>query len=312
MFRFLLKRFGYIIVSLFFIVTITFFMMQAAPGGPFASERKLPPKIEEQMNEAYGLNDPFYVQYFDYLVGIAKWDFGPSFAYKGQSVNDIISRSFPYSLIMGLEAIFLALSIGILLGVIAALYHNKFGDYFAMIFAVLGISVPSFILATILQYVFALKLQVLPIAKFDSFAHTILPSIALATTPLAFIARLMRSSMLDVLNSDYIKTAKAKGLSGRVTIYRHGIRNAILPVVSYLGPLVVAILTGSFIIEKIFSIPGLGNEFVESVTNRDYTVIMGTTVFFSILLLVSILIVDIIYGMIDPRIKITGKQEGDV
>lgn len=312
MFRFLLKRFGYIIVSLFFIVTITFFMMQAAPGGPFASERKLPPKIEEQMNEAYGLNDPFYVQYFDYLVGIAKWDFGPSFAYKGQSVNDIISRSFPYSLIMGLEAIFLALSIGILLGVVAALYHNKFGDYFAMIFAVLGISVPSFILATILQYVFALKLQVLPIAKFDSFAHTILPSIALATTPLAFIARLMRSSMLDVLNSDYIKTAKAKGLSGRVTIYRHGIRNAILPVVSYLGPLVVAILTGSFIIEKIFSIPGLGNEFVESVTNRDYTVIMGTTVFFSILLLVSILIVDIIYGMIDPRIKITGKQEGDV
>src|SRR5699024_6824761 len=160
--------------------------------------------------------DPFYVQYFDYLVGIAKWDFGPSFAYKGQSVNDIISRSFPYSLIMGLEAIFLALSIGIVLGVIAALYYNIFGDYFAVIFTVLGIFVHSFISATILQYVFALKLQVLPIAKFDSFAHTILPSIALATTPLAFIARLMRSSMLDVLNSDYIKTAKAKGLSGRV------------------------------------------------------------------------------------------------
>src|SRR5699024_7908996 len=161
---------GYIIVSLFFIVTITFFMMQAEPGGPFDSERKLPPKIEEQMSEAYGLNDPFYVQYCDYLVGVGTWDFGPSFAYKEKSVNDIISSSFPYSLIMGLEAIFLALSIGILLGVIAALYHNKFGDYFAMIFAVLGISVPSFILATILQYVFALKLQVLPIAKFDSFA----------------------------------------------------------------------------------------------------------------------------------------------
>lgn len=312
MFKFLLKRLGYIIVSLFFIVTITFFLMQAAPGGPFTSERKLPPKIEEQMNEAYGLNDPIYVQYFDYLKGIAVWDFGPSYKYKGQSVNDIIKRSFPYSLIMGLEAIFLALSVGILLGVIAALYHNKFGDYAAMIFAVLGISVPSFILATLLQYVFALKLQVLPIAKFDSFAHTILPAVALATTPLAFIARLMRSSMLDVLSSDYIKTAKSKGLSGRVTIYRHGIRNAILPVVSYLGPLVVAILTGSFIIEKIFAIPGLGNEFVESVTNRDFTVIMGTTVFFSILLLLSILVVDIIYGFIDPRIKITGKQEGDV
>jgi len=285
--------------------------MQAVPGGPFASERKLPPKIEEQMNEAYGLNDPVYVQYFDYLKNAAKGDFGPSYKYKGQSVTDIIKRSFPYSLILGLEAIFLALSVGILLGVIAALYHNKFGAYAAMIFAVLGISVPSFILATILQYIFALKLQVLPIAKFDSFAHTILPAIALATTPLAFIARLMRSSMLDVLNSDYIKTAKAKGLNSRVTIYRHGIRNGILPVVSYLGPLVVAILTGSFIIEKIFAIPGLGNEFVESVTNRDFTVIMGTTVFFSVLLLVSILVVDIIYGFIDPRIKITGKQGGD-
>ena len=309
--RFLLKRFGYIIVSLFFIVTITFFLMQAAPGGPFANERKLPPKIEEQMNEAYGLNDPLYVQYFDYLKRVVKMDFGPSYKYKGQSVNDIIKRSMPYSFILGFEAIFLALGIGVLLGVIAALYHNKFGDYAAMIIAVLGISVPSFILATILQYIFALKLQVLPIAKFDSFAHTILPAIALATTPLAFIARLMRSSMLDVLNSDYIKTAKAKGLSNRITIYRHGIRNAILPVVSYLGPLVVQILTGSFIIEKIFAIPGLGNEFVESVTNRDFTVIMGTTVFFSVLLLVSILIVDIIYGMIDPRIKVTGKQGGD-
>lgn len=310
MLKYILKRIGFIFISLFFIITITFFLMQLAPGGPFASERKLPPKIEEQMNEAYGLNDPLHVQYVDYLVRIAKWDFGPSFKYVGQSVNDIINRSFPYSLILGLEAIFLALSIGLLLGVLAALYHNKFGDYAAMVFAVLGISVPSFILAAVLQYVFALKLQMFPIAKFESFAHTVLPAVALATTPLAFIARLMRSSMLDVLNSDYMKTAKAKGLSRRVTIYRHGIRNAILPVVSYLGPLVVSILTGSFIIEFIFAIPGLGNEFVESVTNRDYTVIMGTTVFYSMLLLFSILLVDIIYSFIDPRIKITGK-EGD-
>lgn len=309
MLKYLLKRIGFIFISLFFIITITFMLMQMAPGGPFSSEKKLPPKIEEQMNEIYGLNDPIHVQYFDYLTRIAKWDFGPSFKYVGQSVNDIISRSFPYSFILGMEAILIALSVGILLGVIAALYHNKFGDYIAMIIAVLGISVPSFILATILQYYFALKLQMFPIAQFDSFAHTVLPAIALATTPLAFIARLMRSSMLDVLNSDYIKTAKAKGLSGRVTIYRHGIRNAILPVISYLGPLVVSILTGSFIVEKIFAIPGLGNEFVESITNRDYTVIMGTTVFFSVLLLVSILIVDIIYSFIDPRIKIG--REGD-
>ncbi|HLR54438.1 MAG TPA: ABC transporter permease [Pseudogracilibacillus sp.] len=311
MLRYLLKRFGYIVVSLLFITTITFFLMQAVPGGPFASERKLPPKIEQQMEEAYGLNDPVYVQYVDYLKNAAQGDFGPSYKYKGQSVTGIIKRSFPYSLILGAEAIFLALAVGIFLGVIAALYHNKFGDYAAMIFAVLGISVPSFILAAVLQYVFALKLQVLPVAKFDTFWHTVLPAIALATTPLAFIARLMRSSMIDVLSSDYIKTARAKGISSKVTIYRHGIRNAILPVISYLGPLVVAILTGSFIIEKIFAIPGLGNEFVESVTNRDFTVIMGTTVFFSVLLLFSILIVDIIYGFIDPRIKITEKQGGD-
>src|SRR5690625_876893 len=310
--KYLLKRVVFIFISLFFIVSITFFLMQAAPGGPFTSERKVPPKIEEQLNEAYGLDEPLIVQYKDYLINIYKWEFGPSFKQKGQSVNDIINRSFKYSLILGLEAIFLALSVGVLLGVLAALYHNRFGDYAAMIFAVLGISVPSFILAAILQYTFAFNLDLFPIAKFDSFMHSVLPAIALATTPLAFIARLMRASMLDVLNSDYIKTAKAKGLSSRITIYRHGIRNAILPVVSYLGPLVVAILTGSFIIEKIFAIPGLGNEFVESVTNRDFTVIMGTTVFFSVLLLVSILIVDIIYGLIDPRIKITGREEGDV
>ncbi|KPH71757.1 ABC transporter permease [Oceanobacillus caeni] len=305
--KYLLKRIGYIIVSLFFIITITFFLMQAAPGGPFASERKLPPEIEAQMNEAYGLNDPIHVQYFDYLVRAITLDFGPSFKYVGQEVTDIIARSFPYSLILGAEAILLALSFGVLLGVIAALKHNKFGDYAAMVIAVLGISVPSFIMATILQYIFAIKLQALPVARFESFAHTILPAVALATTPLAFIARLMRSSMLEVLNADYIKTARSKGLSSRVVTYKHGLRNAILPVVSYLGPLVVSILTGSFIIEKIFGIPGLGNEFVVSVTNRDYTVIMGTTVFFSVLLLVSILIVDLIYGLVDPRIKVTDK-----
>jgi len=308
--RYLLKRIGYILLSLYFIVTITFILMKVAPGGPFASERRLPPKLEEQMNAAYGLNDPIHVQYFDYLLRVVKWDFGPSFKYVGQSVNDIINRSFPYSAILGLESILLALSVGIFLGVVAALYHNRFPDYTAMVIAVLGISVPSFVLAAVLQYVFAFKLQLLPIAKFDSFAHSILPAVALAATPLAFIARLMRSSMLEVLNSDYIKTAKAKGLSQRVTIYRHGIRNAILPVISYMGPLVVAILTGSFIIETIFAIPGIGREFVTSVTNRDYTVIMGTTVFYSVLFLFSILIVDIIYSLVDPRIKLTEK-EGD-
>ena len=304
---YMLKRVGYIIVSLFFIITITFALMKMAPGGPFTSERKTSPAIEQQMLAAYGLNDPLYKQYFDYLVNAATFDFGPSFKYEGQQVTDIIKRGLPYSLVLGLEAIFLALAFGILFGVIAAFYHNKSGDYTVMVIAILGISVPSFVLATILQYIFSIQLSLLPIARFDSFAHTILPAVALATTPLAFIARLMRSSMLEVMNADYIKTAKSKGLSGAVVIYKHALRNAILPVVSYLGPLVAGILTGSFIIEKIFAIPGLGNEFVVSITNRDYTVIMGTTVFYSILLLVSILVVDFIYGLVDPRIKLAGK-----
>lgn len=308
MLKYLLKRLGYIILSLFLIITLTFLLMQAAPGGPFASERASTPAIEAQMNEAYGLNEPIHVQYITYLFNAFTFDFGPSFKYVGQDVTDIIARSVPYSLILGLEAIFIAISIGVFLGVIAAVKHNKAGDYVAMVIAVLGISVPSFIMAAILQYIFAIHLQVLPIARFESFAHTILPAVALATTPLAFIARLMRSSMLDVLSKDYIKTAKSKGLSERVVTYKHALRNAILPVVSYLGPLVVSILTGSFIIEKIFGIPGLGSEFVVSVTNRDYTVIMGTTVFFSVLLLFSILIVDLIYGLIDPRIKVASKE----
>lgn len=281
--------------------------MKAAPGGPFASERKLPPAIEQQMNDAYGLNDPIYVQYADYLVKAITFDFGPSFKYEGQEVMDIILRGLPYSLVLGLEAIFVAIAIGVLLGVFAALKHNKFGDYSAMVIAVLGISVPSFIMATILQYIFATQLEWFPIARMETFWGSILPALALATTPLAFIARLMRSSMLDVLNSDYIKTAKAKGMSQRIVTYKHGLRNAMLPVISYVGPLVAGILTGSFVIEQIFGIPGLGREFVTSITNRDYTVIMGTTVFYSVLLLFSILIVDLIYGLVDPRIKVAAK-----
>lgn len=308
MIRYFSKRILFIFLSLFVIVSATFFLMHAAPGGPFTKEVKVPPEIEQQLNETYGLDDPLFVQYGDYLVNVAKLDFGPSFKYKGQSVSSIINRSYPVSLILGGEAILFALAIGVLLGVIAAMRHNRFSDYTAMVIAVLGISVPSFVLATILQYLFAMKLEVLPVARFDSFASSILPAIALGTTPLAFIARLMRSSMLEVLSSDYIKTARAKGLSSRVVTYRHALRNAIMPVISYLGPLVVAILTGSFIIEKIFGIPGLGNEFVESITNRDYTTIMGVTVFFSVLLLFSILVVDIIYGLVDPRIKIAGKE----
>ncbi|WP_141432797.1 ABC transporter permease [Bacillus sp. 03113] len=309
--RYITKRVLYMLLSLFLIVTATFFLMRVAPGNPFTSEKKLPPEIEKNLISHYGLDDPWYIQYGEYLLRVAQWDFGPSFKYKSQTVNDLINDGFPVSFILGLEAILIALAVGVLLGVIAALRHNKWQDYTAMIIAVLGISVPSFIMATVLQYFLAIKLGIFPVARWESFMHSVLPALALASTPMAFIARLTRSSMLEVLNNDYIKTAKAKGLSGTAITVRHTLRNAMLPIVSYLGPLSAAVLTGSFVIEKIFGIPGLGSHFVISIANRDYTVIMGVTVFYSIILLVCILLVDIAYGLIDPRIKLAVGKKGE-
>ncbi|SFA78618.1 MULTISPECIES: ABC transporter permease [unclassified Bacillus (in: firmicutes)] len=311
MVRYIMSRLLYILLSLYLIITATFFFMRLAPGNPFTSEKQLPPEIQAALNEHYGLNEPWYVQYGDYLGRIVQWDFGPSFKWKARTVNDLINDGFPVSLLLGAEAILIALSLGLLLGIIAALRHNKWQDYTAMIIAVLGISVPSFIMATVLQYILAIKLGIFPVARWESFAHSILPALALASTPMAFIARLTRSSMLEVLANDYIRTAKSKGLSGGVITVKHAIRNAILPVVTYLGPLSAAVITGSFVIEKIFGIPGLGSHFVTSIGNRDYTVIMGLTVFYSIILLACILLVDIAYGLIDPRIKLTGGKKGE-
>ncbi len=309
--KYITKRLLYMIISLYLIITATFFFMRLAPGNPFTSEKSLPPEIEASLNAHYGLDKPWYVQYGDYLVRIVHWDLGPSFKYKARTVNDLINDGFPVSLSLGAEAILIAIAFGILLGVIAALKHNKWQDYSAMIVAVMGISVPSFIMATVLQYFLAIKLGLFPVARWETFMHTVLPALALASTPMAFIARLTRSSMLEVLSNDYIKTAKAKGLSQGVITIKHTIRNALLPVVSYMGPLSAGIITGSFVIEKIFGIPGLGSHFVLSIANRDYTVIMGVTVFYSILLLFSILLVDIAYGFIDPRIKLTGGKKGE-
>ncbi|MGJ7910337.1 ABC transporter permease [Neobacillus sp. LXY-1] len=311
MVKYISKRLLYILLSLYLIITATFFLMRIAPGNPFTGEKQLPPEIQASLNAHYGLDQPWYVQYGDYLVKIVQWDFGPSFKYKARTVNELINDGFPVSLALGVEAIILAVAVGILLGVIAALKHNKWQDYTAMIIAVLGISVPSFIMATILQYFLAIKLGLFPVARWESFSYTVLPALALGSTPMAFIARLTRSSMLEVLSNDYIKTAKAKGLSRGAMIIKHTLRNALMPVVSYMGPLSAGIITGSFVIEKIFGIPGLGSHFVLSIANRDYTVIMGVTVFYSIILLFSILLVDIAYGLIDPRIKLAGGKKGE-
>ncbi|NHM32947.1 ABC transporter permease [Neobacillus terrae] len=309
--KYITKRLLYLLFSLYLIITATFFLMRLAPGNPFTGEKQLPPEIQASLNEHYGLNKPWYVQYGDYLVKIAHWDFGPSFKYNSRTVNDLINDGFPVSLFLGVEAILIALALGTLLGIIAALKHNKWQDYGAMIIAVLGISVPSFIMATVLQYFLAIKWHIFPVARWDSFMHTILPALALASTPMAFIARLTRSSMLEVLANDYIRTAKSKGLGQTAITIKHTIRNALLPVVSYMGPLSAGIVTGSFVIEKIFGIPGLGSHFVMSISNRDYTVIMGVTVFYSIILLSAILLVDIAYGFIDPRIKLTSGKKGE-
>ena len=309
MIKYILKRLMCILLALFVIVTVTFFLMRLAPGSPFASERNFPPQIEEKLNETYGLNNPWYIQYKDYLIDTATFNFGESMKYKARSTNDMISESFPVSLTLGIEAMLLAIGFGVLIGVVSALYHNKFPDYLATSFAVLGISVPSFILAGLMQYFLAFKLGWFPISGWKGFVYSILPALAIAFSHMGFIAKLTRSSMLEQNNSEYVKMARAKGIGKWTIVFRHTLRNALLPVVTYIGPLTAGVVTGSFIVEQIFAIPGLGKHFVQSITNRDYTVIMGTTVFYSIILLFAVLIVDILYSVIDPRIKLKGAKK---
>lgn len=309
MIKYILKRLAYILVALFVIVSLTFFLMRIAPGSPFASEKSLSPEIEAALQAEYGLDNPWYVQYKDYLISTAKFDFGESMKYKGRSTNDMISESFPISLTLGIEAMILAVGLGVLIGVVTALYHNRFPDYLGTTIAVLGISVPSFILAGLLQYFVGLEMKLLPISGWNGFAYSIMPALAIAITHMGFIAKLVRSSMLEQNSSEYVKMARAKGLGKWTTVFKHTLRNALLPVVTYLGPLFAGVITGSFIIEQIFAIPGLGKYFVTSITNRDYTVIMGTTVFYSIILLFAVLIVDIIYGFVDPRINLKGGKK---
>ncbi|MCW6659376.1 ABC transporter permease [Aerococcaceae bacterium NML191292] len=306
MIKYIIRRLAQVFIALFCIVTLTFFLMRIAPGNPFASEKSPPPAIQKQLNEAYGLNNPWYIQYADYLGDVARLDFGQSMKYKNRSTNDMIMKSFPVSLSLGLQALFLSIGFGVLLGVISASYHNRFGDYMATIIAVVGISVPSFILAGLAQYYFGLKLGWFPISGWKGFAYTILPSFSIALGFMGNIAKMVRSSMLEQNTSEYVKLAKAKGLTKWKIVFKHSLRNALLPVITYLGPLTAGVVTGSFIVEKIFAIPGLGKHFVTSISNRDYTVIMGTTVFYSILLLLAVLVVDIIYVLVDPRIKLEG------
>ncbi|HHW15512.1 MAG TPA: ABC transporter permease [Firmicutes bacterium] len=303
MLRYVLRRFFSIILVLWVVATGTFILMHAIPGGPFTTEKQLPPGIMKNIEERYHLNDPLWKQYLDYMKGIVTWNLGPSFKYEGRTVNDIINEGFPVSAQLGALAIIAALVLGIPLGVIAALNRGKWVDNFVMVLGTIGYSVPSFIMATLLMVVFAVWLRWLPAAMWGTWKQAIMPTICLMFLPMAFIARMTRSSMIEVLEQDYIRTARAKGLSERAVIYRHALKNAIMPVVSWVGPLAAGLLTGTFVVEFIFAIPGLGRHFTTSIYNRDYTVIMGTTVFYSIWLVLFNFVVDILYGFLDPRIK---------
>lgn len=306
--KYIFQRIIAIFLTLLVIITVTFFLMRGAPGSPFSAEKAISASILERLNEQYGLNNPWYQQYGDYLVKIARFDFGTSMKSRYLTTNKVIKEGFPVSAALGLEAIFLALSFGLLIGTIAALNHNKWQDYAMNVIAVLGISVPSFVMASILQYLLAVKLQIFPISGWGNFTQSLLPAITLSLSPMAFIAKLTRSSMLEQMGSEYVKLAVAKGMTQKRVIFGHAMRNAILPVVTYLGPLTAAVLTGSVVIENIFGIPGLGKHFVLSITNRDYPLIMGVTVFYSMILLSAILLVDISYAFIDPRISLKGKE----
>jgi oligopeptide transport system permease protein len=294
------------LLVLFVITSVTFVLMHAIPGGPFTAEKNLPETVLKNLNERYHLNDPLWKQYGDYLANVVRGDLGPSFKYEARTVNDIIAESFPVSAELGLTAVLIALAGGIPMGVIAALRQNRWPDYLCMFAATIGISVPGFILATLFIYLFALRLELLPAAMWEGPEFVILPAAALAAFPMAFIARLTRSSMLEVLGLDFIRTARAKGLSPFAVVTRHALKNAIIPIVTYLGPLLAAILTGSFVIESIFAIPGLGRHFVTSIYNRDYTVILGITIFYSVLLVTLNFLVDLAYAWLDPRIKLGG------
>lgn len=304
--KFVLKRLLMAIVTMWVIITITFVIMHSVPGDPFAREGKMPEQVYQNLRAQYGLDKPLGEQYVIYLKNIMKGDFGKSMKSQAETVNQMIKRGAPVSAQIGLQAFIISIILGPALGSIAALYQNKLPDYITMIIAIIGISVPSFIFATLLVQFVAKQVAWLPISGWGTFRHSILPSLSLALMPIAASARLMRSSMLEVLGQDYIRTARSKGLSKFKVIMGHAVRNAILPVVSTLGTTLSGLLTGSFVIEKIFGVPGLGNFLISSVTNRDYTLIMGTTIFYSFVLIILLLIVDILYVIIDPRIQLTG------
>ena len=306
--KYVLKRLCYMFVSLFIVITITFFLMKLMPGSPF-NDTKLNAQQKEILNEKYGLNDPVALQYVNYLKNLVTGDFGNSFQYHNMPVWDLVKPRLIPSMEMGITAMVIGVVLGLVLGVAAATKQNTWVDYTTTIISVIAVSVPSFVLAVLLQYVFAVKLEWFPVAGWEGFSTAILPSLALSATVLATVARYIRAEMIEVLSSDYILLARAKGNSTLKVLFGHALRNALIPIITIIVPMLAGILTGTLTIENIFGVPGLGDQFVRSITTNDFSVIMATTILFSTLFIVSIFIVDILYGVIDPRIRVQGGKK---
>lgn len=301
--KYVLKRFVISLFTVLILVTVVFFLVRLMPGDPFLSD-KLTPEIRENMMRYYGFDQPLYVQYARYIKNLLRGDLGVSMFYNGKTVTSTIAESFPYSASLGVRALLWAFCTGMILGVVSALNRGRFLDYFCIFIAILGVSLPDFVTGYLLQYVFAIKLNLLPIALWRGFKYTVLPTFALSFYTTALLTRIMRASMLEVTGQDYIKVARAKGLSTFQIVMRHQIRNAILPVITILGPITAAILTGTFIIESIYAIPGMGKFYVNGIQNLDYSQVLGLTVFYGTFLVAANFIVDILYGFVDPRIRV--------
>ena len=308
--KYVLKRVFFMIITLWLIATITFFLMQLLPGTPYTNQERLSPETIEMLNKQVGLDKPVIVQYGIYLSNLLQGDFGISFQFKNQPVAHLLAGRIGPSLQLGLQAIIFGTVLGTILGTISAMKQNTWADTSSTLVAILGRSIPNFVFAVLLQYIFAIKLQVLPIAKWDGFVYTILPTIALAMSPLADSARFIRTEMVEVLHSDYVELAKAKGLSRWEIDFKHGLRNSLIPLMTLLGPLAVALMTGSLVVENIFAIPGIGEQFVKSITTNDYPTIMAVTILYSFMLIFVILIVDLLYGLVDPRIRVSEGSRG--
>ena len=304
MLKYIAKRLGLAIVTIWAVATLTFILMNMVPGGPFLSEKAISPQATAALEAKYGLDKPLFQQYLTYMGDALQLDFGDSLKQRGRTVADIIFSKFPVSASVGGISVLVALVIGIPLGCRAALKRGKFLDSLISVVATCGIAVPSFVICTVLLYFLGVQFKLLPTIGLNSWQNYIMPVMALSFYPTAYIMRLMRSSMLDVLGQDYMRTAKAKGVSGFMILFKHALRNAILPVVTYVGPMLAYTVTGSFVVEKIFTIPGLGGEFIRAINGRDFTMIMGTTIFLATLIILMNVVVDIVYKIVDPRIKL--------